>query len=113
MDERPYGCSRRAGIGCLAIFALIVGCIGTFMIGVDAGCYGAMTRKIPIYPGARVISQHYNLFRAFGMGETLVLIETDDDVETVRNWYGRTVGEVYRAVQQGKGDAFFFLGEGR
>src|SRR5215470_13853021 len=98
MDERPYGCSRRAGLGCLLILALLFGCVGTSMLVIDAGCHNSMTQKIPIYPGAQVVSTKYNFFRPFGMGETLVLLTTDDAPDVVRNWYGTTVGAAYKAV---------------
>lgn len=114
MDHPQYGCSRRAGLGCLAIFGALFACIASFLLVADFGCYNTMTAKLPVYPNARVVTSKYNMFRAFGIGETLVLLNTDDTPTVVRDWYGRTVGALYQAAQQGKrSDLFFFLANAR
>lgn len=112
MDERPYGCSRRAVLAILVVFLAIFGCIGGLALGVDAACYSAMTKKIPLYPNARVTYQVYNTFRLFGLGETRLVLDSDDPVDEVRNWYGRTVGANTKAAQENH-DPFFFLATGR
>lgn len=113
MDQQPYGCARRTVLGCLFIFVAMFACLASVVLVVDAGCYNSMVKKIPVYPGAQVVSIKYNLFRAFGMGETLALLNTSDSIDVVRNWYGRTVGAAYKAIQSGENDAFFFLADGR
>ncbi len=114
MDHPQTGCSRRAGLGCLAILGAMFVCIASFFVVTDFGCYNTMTAKLPMYPNAQVVTWKYNMFRAFGIGETLILLNTDDTPDVVRDWYGRTVGAVYQAAQQGKrNDPFFFLASAR
>ncbi|GIL12642.1 MAG: hypothetical protein BroJett038_13620 [Chloroflexota bacterium] len=108
VDDRPSGCSRRALTG-LGVVALgVFGCIIVMFLGLDAACYSAMTRKIPIYPEARVTMERHNFLRAFGMGETVMVLDTDDPSSEVRDWYGRTVAANYRSAQTNR-DPFWFM----
>lgn len=113
MDERGYGCSRRVALSFLAIIFAIMSCIGTLTFVFDNACYNSMIRKIPIYPNARVTLSRHNFIRPFGMGETLIILESDDPPNVVREWYGRTVGAAYRETQAGGGDPFFYMANAR
>jgi hypothetical protein len=113
MDERGYGCSGRILLSFLAIIFAIVSCIGTLTFLFDNACYNSMSKKIPIYPNARITLSQHNFIRPFGMGETLIMLDSDDPPDVVREWYGRTVGEAYRAVQAGSNDPFFYMANAR
>ena len=87
----------------LAIVAVPVAmllCLGVFSLTLDQLCYSGLTQRLPIYPGATVVFEEHNGLRAFGSGETLMLIETTDPVETVQEWYGRNAGGAVRRMRQ-------------
>lgn len=100
--RRTTGCRRR--ILAIAVVPLAVMlCIVIFMLTLDHLCYTGLSQRLPIYPGAEVVFEEHSGFRAFGSGETLMIIETADPIETVRDWYGRNAGgAVRRMVQQGQ-----------
>lgn len=114
MNERSYGCSSRALLGFFAIILAICGCISSLTLVVDSGCYNSMVKKIPIYPNSQVVREQHNFLQAFGSGETLMILETDDPPSVVRDWYGKTVGAAYKAAQDGTGgDPFFYFANAR
>lgn len=115
MDERPSGCGTRTIGGCLLILVVMSACIGTIFLGADSFCYAALTTKAPMYPGARATFEQHNMFRAFGMGTTLMILDSDDEPTVVRNWYGKTVGGALRQAQQqgGTGNPMFYIANGR
>jgi hypothetical protein len=101
----------RPVLGCLVVLVAIALCSGATMFAADRLCYGALSQRLPLYPNGTVISQTYNLFSAFGMGNTVVSIVTPDDQETVRNWYGAATGAYMRS--SGGGSLFFTLARGQ
>ena len=46
------------------------------------------------YPGARTIDIQYDLFRARALGETRWIMESDDDEQTVRQFYQELTLEI-------------------
>lgn len=105
-DERGYGCGRRALLYTLAITAAMFLCIGGTTAAIDAVCYSTLTRRLPVYPDAEVTLLRYNFVRAFGMGQTVMVLETADPPDAVREWYGRSFGAAARAAQDNR-DPFF------
>lgn len=95
-----HGSTRRFLIGVLAVIVSVIVCTSTTTLAIDGVCYAAMTQKIPLYPGAQTETIQYNLVRAFGWGQTLVIQYSEDDPETVRNWYARTVAAAGRAARE-------------
>jgi F420-0:gamma-glutamyl ligase-like protein len=91
---------------------LMFGCIVITTIGIDAACYSSMSAKLPIYPNARVTLDQHNFLQRFGMGTTVMILDTDDDVEVVRDWYGTTVAKVYKAARE-TNQAFFYFASAR
>lgn len=87
-------------IALIAIPLVMLACVTITLLTLDNLCYTGLTQRLPIYPGATVVVERYNGFRAFGMGETIILIETEDPLETVRDWYGRNAGGAVRRMQQ-------------
>lgn len=102
MDERQAPGCRRMFLGTLIVGIAMLLCIGVTTIVVDGACYSDMEGRLPIYPNATIKVQQHNFFRQFGMGESVMILHSDDPSATVRDWYSRTVGEVvYADVQQG------------
>jgi len=51
------------------------------------------------YPGARTIDIQYDLFRARALGETRWIMESDDDEQTVREYYQELTLEILNSGQ--------------
>ncbi len=98
-DERGYGCGRQALVYSLAITAAMLLCVGGTVVALDSMCYSVLTRRLPVYPDADVTLLRYNFARAFGMGETVLVLETADPPDVVRQWYGQAFGAAARAAQ--------------
>jgi hypothetical protein len=108
MDDRPYGCRGRLGGGCLGIILAVTLCVGGLMAAADSACYASLTHRLPVYPGAEVITERHNFLRAWGMGETVMILYSPDPPEVVTGWYGRTIGtRLYEQVTQGVGPPRF------
>jgi hypothetical protein len=101
----------RPVLGCLVVIVAIFLCSGVTMFAADRLCYGALSQRLPLYPDSTVISQTYNLFSAFGMGNTVVSMTTPDDQQTVRNFYGRATSTYMDS--RGSGSPFFTLAKGQ
>jgi hypothetical protein len=112
MEPRPYGCQRRAILLTLGIILVVFACGTISLLGVDTICWNGLTQKLPIYPNATVTLQRHNFLRPFGMGETVMVLESDDPVETVREWYGRTVAEAARGSDN-EYNPFYYIPSGR
>ncbi len=88
--------------GTLAVCLAIVLCITVTLVGVDRTCVDDLAPRLPIYANTTIKLQQHNFLTQFGMGESVMILHSDDPVETVRNWYSRTVGAVvYADVQKG------------
>lgn len=111
MDE-SRGAGRRAALGCLLVLVGLIVCGLVTAIAVDTLCYGALTQRVPMYPGAEVVLERHNLFRAFGMGETYVVLRSPDSPDVVSRWYGRTVGPYTREAIR-SGDVGFRISRGQ
>ena len=98
-SRRPSRWRKRI-LAIIAIPAMVFLCIGGVALTLDHLCYTGLTQRLPIYPGAEVVFEEHNGLRAFGSGETLMIIETEDPIETVREWYGRNAGGVTRRMRQ-------------
>jgi hypothetical protein len=107
-DERGYGCGRRALLYTLVITVAMFLCIGGTAAAIDVMCYNTLTQRLPVYPDAEVTLLRYNFVRAFGMGDTAMVLETTDPPEVVREWYGRTFGAAAQAARDNH-DPFFNL----
>lgn len=78
--------------GCLAIlgiFAAMLACTGIGLGVVDYTCVNEANIWMPYYPDAEVAREAYNVFRPFGVGQTLVELRTQDSEATVREWYSQ------------------------
>lgn len=102
MDERRSPGCRRMFLGTLVVVIGIVLCISTITVVVDRTCVNDMKPRLPIYPNATVKLAQHNFLTQFGMGESVMILHSDDPAVTVRDWYSKTVGAVvYEDVQKG------------
>lgn len=100
MDREPVGC-KGILISMLVIFGIIAGIAGVVTFALDQGCYYDLTQRLPLYPGAEVVTTYYNMFRPWGMGDTRYILKSSDDTLVVRNWYARNTGA--DAVERARG----------
>jgi hypothetical protein len=103
IDERHAVGLRRSLLRLLLPFVAVILLAGVLMVSLDNICYGAMSQKIPVYPNAQITLQEHNLFRQYGLGQTVIILDSADDVTIVRDWYGRTTSAAMRAAQD-RGD---------
>jgi hypothetical protein len=102
MDERESPGCRKMIVWTLVVCAAMVICVVTVVIGVDRTCVADLTPRLPIYPNTTVKLQQHNFLTQFGMGESVMILHSDEPVAIVRDWYSRTVGAiVYADVQKG------------
>lgn len=87
----------------LVIFGVIGVVAAAAMVYLDISCYNDLTKRLPLYPGAEVITSYYNMFRPWGMGDTRYILKSSDDSLTVRNWYARNTGQDARERARGGG----------
>jgi hypothetical protein len=95
-NNMPRGCLHTIRNG-MIIMLLVLACGGSSILGIDVMCYNSLSKRLPIYPDSERTFAKHSFLRAFGMGETLIILETDDPIDVVRQWYGTTVGKVSRA----------------
>lgn len=92
----------RGTLGCIAVMLALVLCSGVVVTVMDGICYDGLTRRMPTYPGAQLVSVRYNLFRPYGMGNTVVQLSSSDDENTVRAWYARQTGTLLRQMVESR-----------
>jgi hypothetical protein len=101
----------RPALGCLVVIVAVFVCSAVTSFAADRLCYGALSQRLPLYPNATVTSRVHNLFSEFGMGNTVITMNTPDDPTTVRNFYGMASGAYMRSG--GNGSLFFTLARGQ
>jgi hypothetical protein len=91
----PQRRTRRAGrltTGCLVVVLAATLCIGVTGFTFDRLCSSNLSQLIPFYPGSQMISERHSFLTMYGIGETVVILHSDDDPNVVNSWYGRTMG---------------------
>src|SRR5687767_9731830 len=81
---------RQSLTSILFMTALIAGCFGGIIAAADQVCVSNAKTWIPRYPGSKVIEEEYGFVRPFGMGTTSQVLYSEDDENTIRQWYGAT-----------------------
>lgn len=74
----------------LSLFGILFGvflCFGGTLVVIDNVCAQNAAEYLLYYPNAEVASEDYTFVRAWGMGETTVVLETDDSTIRVLDWY--------------------------
>ena len=98
-------------LGCLVILAAVVLCGGITFFAADRICYGNLSQRLPIYPNATVSSRTHNLFTEFGMGNTVVVLDSPDSPDDVRSWYAVQTGSYLREALRSN-TPFFRMAQG-
>jgi hypothetical protein len=88
-------------ISMVGILIGLIVCASVAVIAVDVSCVSQAETWIPRYPNATTVDEVYNFVRPFGMGITLVVLESPDSVQEVRKWYGDHRRNVARTQTQG------------
>lgn len=91
MNDRAPGC-RRMFISTLVVTLIMFSCIIVSVIGIDGLCVADVGPRLPFYEGATITSERNTMFQRFGMGETIIIMYSPENYQTVTGWYGRTVG---------------------
>ncbi len=102
----------RPVLGCLVVVVAIVLCSSTLMFATDRICYGNLSQRLPIYPNAEIKTRSHNLFTEFGMGNTVMVLTSPDDPDTVRSWYGVQTGTYLREALRNN-TPFFRMAQGQ
>lgn len=89
------------------VVVLIAACSTVTTLALDSICYNVLGQRLPLYPGARITFERSSI-RRFGMGETIIILESDDETEIVRDWYGRERGRVAQQIRQDKTANIFY-----
>ena len=80
--------------------AIVLGAIGLvllFVLFIDVACHSDIVSRQMMYPGAEIVSQEYDLWRPRAMGTTTLVLQTDDDEETLKQWLRERNLELLRA----------------
>lgn len=68
-----------------------------FVLLIDQVCYSDITSRQMMYPDAEIVSEDYDLLRARALGYTTLVLQTDEDEETLRQWLRERNLELLRA----------------
>ncbi len=84
--------ATRNQTGCMKTTIIMVGAAVTFIATIillaDIKCrYDIENWWAPLYPNGETVSVEYDLFRPRALGETKWVLESSDDVETVKQFY--------------------------
>lgn len=77
---------RQARIVMLILLGVLA-CLGLLSAGVDQICVNEAKLWMPRYPGASVVQEEYSLLRPFGIGITDLVLHSEDERDTVSQWY--------------------------
>jgi hypothetical protein len=102
----------RPVLGCLVVIIAVMLCSGTAFVVADRLCYSNLSQRLPIYPNATVISREHNFLSEFGMGNTVLVLISPDDPDTVRSWYAKETGAYLRESLRNN-TPFFRMAQGQ
>lgn len=71
----------------LFLFAVGVAVIALIFLGTDSLCRYDISRRLPPYPNAQLISSKTDSFRLMALGETELVYQTSDSTDDVAEWY--------------------------
>lgn len=74
-------------VGCLVVALVVILFVVALVFGSDQYCRYEINRRLPIYPGATVLSQEFNGLRVRATGASQVVVSTPDSSEAVKEWY--------------------------
>lgn len=88
MQDQATGCTLQYLILSIIIIILAtVVCVVSTVAYIDYDCAKNGKKWLPLYPGSEIIQEKQGYFRRYGFGETILVLHTPDDNNTVRKWY--------------------------
>lgn len=103
---------NRGSLGCLVLILAIIVCVSTVTFAADRLCYGNLSQRLPIYPNATASTRTHNMFTEFGMGNTVVVLDSPDAPDAVRSWYAVHTGDYLRRALR-ENTPFFRMAQGK
>jgi hypothetical protein len=82
---------KRTGTGCLVVGIVVLACVGSAFFALDRVCVAALDWRLPTYPGARIVTQRYNLVTPNGLGQTVTTLYAPANYLDVNRWYAVTI----------------------
>jgi hypothetical protein len=84
------------GCAVLVVIAVIAGVLGlsALVTNLERGAFSCLPSDFPSYPGATVSSENTYVGTGMPAGDTkrcTMVLESDDDVNTVRSWYSSSL----------------------
>ena len=82
------------------VLTMLVGGVGLIVLIVllfDQVCYMDITDRQTMYPDAEIVAETYDMFRPRAMGMTTLVLQTDEDEETLKQWLRERNLELLRA----------------
>ncbi len=67
---------------------VMVLCVVVTTLVVDRTCISDLKPRLPIYSNATIKLEQHNFLTQFGMGESVMILHSDDAVEVVRSIWG-------------------------
>jgi hypothetical protein len=86
-------------VGCITIPVIVVVFIAALVFGSDQYCRYEINQRLPVYPGATLMSQEFNGLRVRATGSSQMVYSTPDSVETVKEFYRQL--NLERAKEEG------------
>jgi hypothetical protein len=74
-------------VGFILLPVVVVLFIAALVFGSDQYCRYEINQRLPIYPGATLVSQEFNGLRVRATGSSQMVYTTPDDAEKVREFY--------------------------
>lgn len=74
-------------VGCLVVAVAVVLFLVALVAGSDQYCRYEINQRLPIYPGATLLSEEHNGLRVRATGASQMVVSTPDSPETVHEWY--------------------------
>lgn len=90
-------------LGCVGVLIIMLTCGTITTLTLDRVCYSGLSQRLPIYPDAEVEMRSHNLFTEFGMGNTVIVMHSNDEPNVVRSWYGQQTGGYLRQTMESGG----------
>ncbi len=86
----------KGAIGCFVVGLAVLVCGGGMFFTFDRVCLDYLPQRLPLYPNATITFRTHNFITEWGMGNTVFILDTEDDPDTVRAWYGVHTGTFLR-----------------
>ncbi len=90
----------KGAIGCLVIVLSVLVCGSGMFLTFDRVCLEYLPARLPLYPNATITFRTHNFITEWGMGNTVFILDTDDEPDAVRAWYGVHTGTFLRESLQ-------------